>query len=45
MMMMMIVDMASSILLNADIVEGAEEDVEKQYNAQWGKSIGCTLRQ
>ena len=43
-MLKTLVDTASGILLNADIVEGAEEDAKKEYNTQWGKSTGCTLR-
>lgn len=43
-MLKTIVDTATGILLNADIVEGAEEDEPKEFNKEWGKSTGCTLR-
>ena len=43
-MLKTIVDTESGILVNAEIVEGAEEDASKEYNEQWGKSTGCTLR-
>jgi Transposase IS4 len=37
-------DTKTGILLNFDFVEGEEIDVFKEYNAQWGKSTGCTMR-
>lgn len=39
-----ICDASTRILLNIDIVEGAELDANKKYNSLWGKSTGCTLR-
>lgn len=43
-MLKTIVDTATGVLLNAEIVEGAEVDANKEYNEQYGKSTGCTLR-
>lgn len=43
-MLKTIVDTMTCILLNAEIVEGADEDAGKEFNEEWGKSTGCTLR-
>ena len=43
-MLKTLVDTATGILLNAEIVEGSEEDANKAFNGEWGKSTGCTLR-
>ena len=43
-MLKTLVDTATGVLVNAEIVEGAERDALKEYNVEWGKSTGCTLR-
>ena len=39
-----ICDATTRIMLNLDLVEGSEVASFKKFNAEWGKSTGCTLR-
>lgn len=43
-MLKTVVDTKSGILLNAEIVEGAEIDEKKKYVDKWGKSTATTMR-
>ncbi len=43
-MLKTVVDQSSGVLLEAEIVEGAEIDEKKEFVEQWGKTTATTLR-